>query len=474
MAANPLIERYRWSVKPPQFWLYIGFYSVVVGLLVLTNWALFRYQNEYKNVPELCRYLYYQLLIVFVAVMHIWTTYNSGSTVGGEIARKTYDFFRLLPLPAWQKAVGILVGRNLVPLLLASVTCLLLFGLGYSGGLSIAMMGQLFFAMIFTAVLLNVLVLLGALQQRKTHRNPVGLLMGLFALLIPILISLLASLAVTRTPLDKMVVHFYSLDIPTLILIGLIALYLSAWVFIGIVRKFRFEQSPLFSDGGALLCAAGYCALLLGLFWPNLYLHTDSPGITAEYWAVSFVPLMLIPFGALRTFDNYLESSISSRNGIGNPGALLWRLVLRSNVVLGLALFTIYAVSAILVSLMSGFGMSTTLHRMLFLFSFSLLSLLLIETGVVYQPLFNKIGMVLGTIFVLYMTLPLLASAIMKKEVISLFSPLGAFGWMFFDDPGKYGIRLRDLLLVNAALCIIPLRLIWKRYRYLLSLRQKM
>jgi hypothetical protein len=442
-------------------------------LIVLINWALYQYRDVF-NVEELGAYLYYQLLIVLVAILHVWTAYNSGSTIGGEFARKTYDFFRLLPLPAWQKAIGILIGRNTVPLLLAAITCLFVFIFGYLGGLSSRLREQVLFAMLSTAALLNVLVLLAALQPRKTRRPPVGLLMVLFAFLIPCSITTVIQFMDAKTSLDKVIVHFYCFDIPTLILIGLIALYLSVWVFIGIVRKLRLEQYPLFSDEGALLFVAGYCALVLGLFWPCLCLDKDNAEITAAYWLLSFMPLMFVPFGFLRTFDNYLEHSRLDRNGTGNLATMLWRLVRRSNISLGLALFAVYAVPAISVSLMTGFGISTTLHRLVFLLSFYIFSLLLMETGVVYQPLFNKIGVVLGMMYALYIALPLLACSIMREEVISIFSPLGAYGWMFFGEPWKYGIRLRDLFLINVVLCVIPLRLIWKRYRLLLSIRQKM
>jgi hypothetical protein len=473
MRANPLIERYRLGLRSGQFWLYFGLYALVVGLIITNSLALHRYQHMFGDFTGLCCSLYFQFLVVLGMIIYGWTTYNSGTTLSGEMARKTYDFFRLLPLPASQKAVGILIGRNLGPLLYTGITCLFLFAFGYFGEINRVVLAETLFVIFMTALLLNLTVLLGSSQPHKGRRHPLAMILILLTLLFPSGIALTIALFDAKQPLDKYLVDFYCLHIPLLIVIGSIALYLSIWVFTGIVRKLTLEERPLFSDLGAPLFVAGYCAIVLGLFWTDISPGNYSVGITIGYWFAAFLPLVFVPFGSLRNFDRYLEYTREIQIRKGTPAALMCKLFLGSNIFLGLVIFAVYAVFAIAVALMAGLDEFMILHRLTILLSFYAFLILLFETGVLYQPLFRRIGIVLGTLVFLYIAWPLFASAILEKEMFMGFSPIGALFALALDEPAKVKL-LDNALLVNVLLCLGTIPLIWKRYRYLLTVRQKM
>ena len=475
MPANPLIERYRLGLRSPQFWLYSGLYIVVLGIIISTNLALYYYQHVFDDFTGICRSLYFQLLVVLGIILYGWTAYNSGSTLSGDVSRKTYDFFRLLPLPATQKAVGIVIGRNLAPLLFAGATCVFLLVFGHFGEIKRALCGQTLFVVFVTSTLLNLTLLLGSSQPHKGRRHPFAMIMILLALISPVVLFFIGVLSESdqQMSLDKFLVSFYLLHVPLLILVGLIALYMSIWVFTGIVRKLTLEEHPLFSDMGAPSFVFGYCAVVLGLFWSCILSGDNSVGVLVGFWFAAFLPLTFVPFGSLRSFNSYLEYTREIQHTKTSQAGLTVKLFLRSNVFLGFVIFAVYTVYGEAVGLMAGFGEMTTLHQLAVIFSFYAFLILLLETGVMYKPLFARIDIVLGTIVFLYFAWPIFALAIMSEKLLFAYGPIGIFVTLAIGDPT--GVKFLDnVLLVNLLLCIVPLRLIWKRYRHLLSVRQKM
>ena len=126
LANNPLIRRYRYVLmRPRQFWIYMSIYLALLLMIFLINYSGYKNQVMYDSFIVLNKSLFFQFLVLQILVLCIWASFNSSSAIREEVTDKTYDFFRMLPIPARSKMAGILVGKNLVALLLAFVNFIL-------------------------------------------------------------------------------------------------------------------------------------------------------------------------------------------------------------------------------------------------------------------------------------------------------------------------------------------------------------
>jgi len=156
MLNNPLIQRYRYSVlRPSHLLIYITIYISVVMLLLFINYTIYKYQDTFCTQQDLCKGIYYQFLAFQIVVLWFWGAFSSSSAIKEEITGKTYDFFRMLPLTAQQKAIGILFGKNLVVLLLGAISCAFLIFFGSMGGLSANLQIQTFLVLLSITILVN-------------------------------------------------------------------------------------------------------------------------------------------------------------------------------------------------------------------------------------------------------------------------------------------------------------------------------
>ena len=248
MFDNPLIQRYRYSlIRPKQFWVYQVVYLCIVGLIMLISFLM--YYNSPKSGHLFFNRTYYQFLTFQVLILWFWGSYNSGSAIRHEVVRKTYDFFKLLPMSAHEKALGILVGRNLVMLLFAAYNVVFLTIFGLFGDWDFRLQGQIFFVIVSIALLTNALALLGSIRMDKKQVQTSATALVLLGLLLAPM-ALAAVTAVSESMMMKSFFPFYALRIPALIAIALIGLYFFCWCFIGIIRKFKSEKEPLFTYSG--------------------------------------------------------------------------------------------------------------------------------------------------------------------------------------------------------------------------------
>ena len=279
MLKNPIIQRYRYSLlRPKQFWLYHVIYFGIIGLIILINALIFSESPESGTM--LFKSIYYQILTFEILILWFWASYNAGSAIRNELSRKTYDFFKMMPASAYKKAVGILVGTNLVALLLGAYNLLLLIILGILGKVDFRLQAYIFLAILSIALLLNVVTLLSSMrtEQRNTQTSASTLiLLGL--LLAPSAIWGIAALS--EYGFLNLSVIFYFLHIPFPLMIALTSLYFSWWGFAGVIRKFDFERRSLFTYWSALWFMIGFYILVGGFFWtylekagmPSLYSH---------------------------------------------------------------------------------------------------------------------------------------------------------------------------------------------------------
>ena len=472
MLNNPLIRRYRYSLlRPSHVLVYVTIYISIVVLLLFINYTFYKYQNTVYTLQGLCKGIYYQFLAFQVIVLWFLSAANSASAVKVEITGKTYDFFRMLPLPAHQKTIGILIGKNLVVLFLGAVNCLFLIFFGSAGGLSANLQIQVLFFIFSITILASSVALLSSINPARKTTEPNAVMIFLLICFCGSFIFIPLSGISGIEELETFIAKFFVIEIPLLILASLIALYFSCWAIKGILRKFTREDEPLFTRKGALLFMLGFELILLGLFYH--YLGKGETQVSYAYWMISLLAVLAIPFGALRSFEKYLEYSGLIRANSGSNVNAISRILPHSNISLALGLFVIWSAFSVAVILFSRMEFLRDLYRIWILFSYYLFFMLLLELNILYKSLSRKIGLLLIFIAVVYAILPPILAAIFESEAIYVHSPFGFFG-AIMDEPYTSVPSLTSVWVVNVLLCVVPILLLRKRYSYILKLRQKM
>ncbi len=471
---NPLIRRYRYSLmRPRQLWIYITIYIAVIALIVFINYTAYQYQEWFGNQTRFFKGLYYQFLVLQIIVLCILAMINSSSAIKDEVTGKSYDFFRMLPISAGKKAAGILVGKNLVVLLLAGVNFLLLIILGMLGRMEGILLGHYFLAVISVAILTNSVALLSSINpakaKKKTHIVTLVVFGFIFA---PFLLSALG-MAIRRINIFENVTEkFYTIEFPVLILISLVAFYFSCWAIKGILRRFTREDEPLFTRIGAYIFMLGFEVVLFGLFYE--FLTEGARRTNYLYWLISLLPVLLVPIWSLRSFDRYLEHSGLIRSKSAGNKNIVSGFLLYSNLLPVLVLFAIWVAGAIVTVLMTEQELLYNLYYVVILFSFYLFLMLLLELYVVYKPVSDKIGLLLSFIAIVYLFLPLILSGILDNKEVYLYSLLGFYTRVLFYESAPGISIITRIWLINVVLCIVPIILIWTRYKNILAARQKM
>ncbi len=471
---NPLIRRYRYSLmRPRQLWIYITIYIAIISLILFINYTAYQYQEWFGNQARFFKVVCYQFLILQVVFLCLLAASNSGSAIRDEITGKSYDFFRILPISAGKKAVGILVGKNLVLLLLSGVNFLLLIIFGILGQVSGVFLGQSFLALLSVALLANSLALLSSIKPvsiKKKNHIAIFIVLCFFFVLFIIRPAIKAFTKISE--LENITEKFYTIELPVLILISLVAFYFSCWVIKGILRRFTREDEPLFTRMGAYIFMLGFEFVLFGLFYE--FLTEGAQKTNYLYWLISLLPVLLVPIWSLRSFDRYLEhSGLIQSKSAGNKN-LVSGFLLYSNLLPVLVLFAIWTAGAIVTALMTEQELLYNLYYIVILFSFYLFLMLLLELYVVYKPVSDKIGLLLSFIAIVYLFLPLILSGILDNKEVYLYSLLGFYTRVFFYESAPGISTITRIWLINAVLCIIPIILIWTRYKHILAARQNM
>ena len=471
---NPLIRRYRYSLmRPHQLWIYITIYIAVISLILFINYTAYQYQEWFGNQIRFFKVVCYQFLILQVVLLCLLAASNSGSAIRDEITGKSYDFFRILPISAGKKAVGILVGKNLVLLLLSGVNFLLLIIFGILGQVSGVFLGQSFLALLSVALLANSLALLSSIKPVSTKKkNQIAIFIVLCFFFVLFIIRPAIKAFTKFSKLENITEKFYTIELPVLTLISLVALYFSCWAIKGILRRFTREDEPLFTKMGAYLFMLGFEFVLFGLFYE--YLTDGARKTNYLYWLISLLPVLLVPLWSFRSFDRYLEHSGLIRIKSAGNKNLMSRMLLYSNLPFDFSLFAIWALCSIGTTLITKQGLLYNLYYIVVLFSFYLFLMLLLELYVVYKPVSNKIGLLLSFIAIVYLFLPLILSGILDNKEVYLYSLLGFYTRVLFYESAPGISTITRIWLINVVLCIVPIILIWKRYRHILTARKKM
>ncbi|MFC1675628.1 hypothetical protein ACFL3G_01035 [Planctomycetota bacterium] len=480
MLSNPLIQRYRYSIlRPKQFWVYTTIYISTTLLLVFISYSGYKRQTFFEDIVEFYQSLYYQFLTFQVLMLFIWSSYNSGSAIKEEISNKSFDFFRLLPLPAHKKAFGILIGKNLLVLLFGGINLGFLIYFGLAGRINISLQGQILLTLLSIAILTNLTCLLSSIRPTKKSKSS-GIVLILFGIFffVPMMINAIVALSMTDE-LQSYGVYFFKLKVPILLVISFIALYFCCWLFKGILRKFTHEQEPLFTRKGAMLFLVGYIFIAIGLYY--FYLPKEDSKLVYLYWLSTLLPILLIQLASLRKLDSYIEYSRDLQGKIASGKTGIFAMLKYSNLTLAIALFAIWGVLSLGVTFLAKEANITPLpglYNIFILLTCFLFLMLLLELYVVYKPVSSKIGLLLGFIAGLYLILPLIMGGIFDNDVIYHYSPIGFIGSLFdeplYDNPEIKSTVRTTFWAMNTVFCILPAMLIWKRYSLILVQRQRM
>jgi len=472
---NPLIRRYSFSLfRPSQFWIYLTIYIAIVALFLFINYSSYKTKTGSAMNEEFYNKVYYQLLVLQVITLWIWAAINSKSALTTELSDKTYDFFRLLPLSAMQKATGILLGRNLLPILFAAINFILTFVFGLLGTISIFLQLQVLLVLISISLFINTLALLASSTTVKKRGKTSIIVWILFLFFVgPMLLRFI--FLPTHYPFGKnneveiYLVKFYNIEIPILLFITFVCLYLSIWNILGILRKFTFESEPIFSRKGAFLYLLGYEFIAIGLFLPFLSEKTIYP-----FWLVSLIPAVVIPVGSIKSYDYYLECCGLRRGYTFTRKSMTSSLFLNSNLTLAVGLFSVWIIFSALMAVISKADSSYYVFYIITIFSSYLFLLLLLELCVLYSPIYNKIAILLVFVTILYLFLPLLLYISLDMPPLLFYSPVGFFAHIINPFEGRHFNLYTSVLVVNLLLCVFPTFLIIKRYLHILALRRKM
>jgi hypothetical protein len=472
MFSNPLIRRYRYSLmRPAQFWVYVGIYISVIAMMLLINYSTYSLQDVFENITELYDSMYIQFLVIESFLLILWGAFNCGSAISTERTERTYDFFKILPLSAYKKMLGILIGRNLVVLLLAAINLAFLVFFAIKGTTGTKLLLETLFALVSACCLSNTVGLLSSLCSRgKSKGGRVGAVILLLAFGVPLLINGILAISDVNN-LEKKYALFYGLKVPVLILTGLIMLYFTGWAVIGIIRKFNKDEQPLVTRSGSLLFITGYEAILIGLLTPYLLNHTKE--MISAYWWLSVVPLVCLPFGAAFDIQNYQEFTASARSKIPSPGRFRFNFLIMSNLTHGIAVFVLWAITSYIFYLCPPlFRLHppysvTQLSAVILTFAcFYIFLLLLMEFAVTYQTAHGKVPLLAGFIGVVYFILPVIIAGIFDNDTIITFSPGGFFMAVSssdFSEPLLFG----KICLYNLLLSVVPAILVARKYALL-------
>ncbi len=460
--SNPLIRRYQYSLlRPAQVWIYGIIYVSLVGLILIINLMFYAHQSVLSQQEpwRLFRKLFFQFTLFQCILLWVLAPSNAGGVIPNLVLQKAYDFLRLLPLSGIQKIVGIILGRNLIVLSAAAVNFLFLAGFGLVGRVSWNFLLQEILLLLSVGLFLGLLALLLSLRSSPKRGNPFLLFLVLFfAFGFPFLLGLM-----TRVD-EPPNVSFYLWRMPLLIAVSGVLVYFSVWAFLGNRRWLTYEYESLFSWKGALLFQLLFLILLFGFFYPYRQAWQYEK-IFIGFCIAGLGPVVLLPAGACRTYEKYLELS----RGFPREKLSVFELFRRSNPVLSVLLYLIWLGFCLAACRLFALSAAPFLLFAGVVFTFYLVWLGLLELTVVFYNTHSKIIFLTGFVIVLYLFLPFILSGLFDWEYLSVFSPLGYLVYVFSRYPEEipFGPVFFNLLLFTA-----PVFQIFGRYKWMMETRK--
>lgn len=480
MIGNALIRRNAVSaLRPRHLVVSVGMYVIGLSLIGVLNALALEYGTAYGYDTRLClRAVFGQLLGIQLLLLWVWGGYSSGNALHEEMLHKSYDFFRLLPLSPWQKLVGVAVGRNLLALALAAVTAVVQFVVGLVGGVPVFLQTQLAFALVATTALAWSVMVLSSVRPPKGKQQQRGvsaLLMIFFALWIVPGVFQLVILASSVAEFEAWKVSFFKVVLPGMLLVGAIASYLAIWAALGAMRRLRQSELTIFSWAGAYRFLLGCLVIALGLFWEELSMGGDETWFW--YAAVTHALVFLIPFGLLRSYEQYMELTYDFARQPGGGQALERKFLATVNPAIWAGLYALWAALVVGVAAIDSFAMVLwALALIVCVFFAWAVFLLLAEVAVVGAPRNEKLKFFAGFLAILYLVLPMLLAGVLDVNALWPFSFFG-----LWTEIGRQASahqadewKLIPPLLLNVLIAVILAIFIRHRYADIVKARHSM
>ncbi len=470
MLHNPLVHRYWFSAfRPPKLQLSVIMYVILLALGVFINVMLWQRDLAYGSQSDCFRGIFVQLILFQILLWWIVGGCLSSSAFKDEVLAKTHDFFRLLPLTPFQKMTGVIVGKNLQPLLFGLCNLPFLFFFGCGSGVPVSFQIQLVFFILSATVFFHTVPFLTSMSPAAPKEGS-----SLFVFLIVIIIGVLATIRIVIQGViefvdDPKYVTFFTLRIPLLIFLGLQAWYWGIWAALGILRRFKWEYEPLMTLKAGIVFYIGYEVILIGLMAPHC---EKSQAFLYVFWLLSFIPVFLLPLGMIREFNQYLEFLGSLDEKVNSNYSGLLMLGGYSFIPKGIVFFTLWGLWAVSGILWTGTRFQNNLYAIGALFSFYLVYLLYLELYVVYKTVASNAGLLLFFLGVLYLIMPLILAGLFENPKLMVYSPVGFL--VYPTKPSHHFVWICDLgvWIQNITLTLLAVLLILRRYRKMLEIRR--
>ncbi len=466
MFNNPIIRRYQYSqFRPQQFWTFGTLYTALVLLILFINTSLFHATNQFDSKQELYQALFIQFAVLQLLIAWIILPFNGSNVIPREIADRSYDFFRMLPLPAWQKTTGIIIGRNLFGWVIALINLVFFTYFAYAADITINLILQFLLTITCVTMVFNCAGLL--LSQMTTKKGKptsnIALVIVVFVFFGPFIGGMSEMLESDK--LENARIWFGNNQIPALILVSGYTLITAIWMFIGNGRRFNREFEPLFSRPGEYIFSICYLIQVFLVMYHYLYDgYEDREESIQIYYFVTVLPMLFIPFLSVRSVDTYLEITRLHPPGKG----LLSKVFLHSNFYSSLCLFVLWGISAGIVTLTGNYAIDDFWLILILLLPSYVVFIGLVELFTIYIIKNEKIGFLLVFLGALYLFLPLILAALFESEELLRFSPIGRF---FKLEKMYQPDQIIPVLLVDLVFLIPILILIFRNYSAIAEIR---
>jgi hypothetical protein len=272
---NPIVQRFRESQRRKG----TGVIFSVLYAVVLLFFCVWAYPDEHllqdERISRFATILYAQLWLTLV-LLFVWASVQAGREIPQEVERKSYDFFRLLPLPPRTKVLGIVWGVNRPLFVIMAVNLALMTVLVPMSSTSIG--GHLQLSLVTVCVgtcLLFLSFLLSTLghglrKMKSARLMRLLLVAGIALMSLPMLLT--ATFKLADGGLETLLaeeVGFFRGAIPWSVFLTLSFGYLAAWGYAACLRRFRAEAAPVVPRGGGVVFLVGASVFALALGWPR-------------------------------------------------------------------------------------------------------------------------------------------------------------------------------------------------------------
>ena len=411
MFCNPLIQRYRFSN--------LNLKNIVMASLIYLVFLGIFFSIDYfiKDVSIRTRTIFIQLLLVEAIILLCVTVKNSAMVIPNEKTRNSYVFFKLTPLTSFQKMSGILIGRNILPLIFALVNGALLLGVIFWIGEQVLHRIMILLTLCSVSVLFNSLaMLMSTMFSRKSKMSQMSVFFAIF-----FAFSFMSGGVgyISDNPSSIFTkVNFYSLSVPILVIMIALAGYYSVWLFLGIMRRFTFENLSLFNKRGGVLFMLGHIVLCVGFFWDQM--RELCPVVFVAYSSIIMIPAVIIPMLSSCDMSAYKEMTIKYSKEIQ-----LLSLLRSSNLIVPVMLLLMWIVSCTAFFPMIESGLFLIVLFVLEIcFAYVTFNLFL-ECHNIERGDKKKLFTLSMILLMVYLIVPLIIGGVTEKEIVLALSPLG-------------------------------------------------